>query len=320
MRWTQRGAALIIGLVILAACTPPSSNRPRPAVTLIGDSTMAGMVWYEGATHPQEVIRASYNLTITAESCRRLVVPSCRGRFGYVPTNTVQALRGLRGRLGQTLVVMAGYDDVDIASGIDAVMAEANAQGVKSVIWLTYRTDVPYVLPSGFPARNLYTRHNTLLFFATYRYPTLHTADWNAYSRGRRGWLAADGIHMTPGGAVELAKFIKGQLDRWCPAPAADDDDPDDAGHDDHHQGADHHHNSDHYDVDHYDVDHHDVDVDHDHHRAVAEAVSGQGVAPALSSRAARRPPRSRPPLRPEPDRRANPSRRRVRRHRRTRG
>jgi hypothetical protein len=180
---------------------------------------MAGMVWYENATHPQEVIRASYNLTITAESCRRLVVPSCRGRFGYVPTTTVQALRALRGRLGQAVVIMAGYDDVDIAAGIDAVMAETKAQGVKTVIWLMYRTDVPYVLPSGFPARNLYQKHNIALYFATYRYPTLRLADWDAYSRNRSGWLAPDGIHMTPAGAVELARFIKIQLDKWVSSP-----------------------------------------------------------------------------------------------------
>jgi hypothetical protein len=214
-----RLAALVLVLATVGACAPPRATPPRAQITLIGDSTMAGMVWYETATHPQEVIRSTYAMTITAESCRRLVVPSCRGRFHYVPSTAVVAMRSLRGRLGSVVVVMAGYDDVDINAGVSAVMAEANAQHVKTVIWLTYRTDVPYVLPSGFPARSLYGGHNLVLFAAARRYPNLKLADWNTYSRGRPGWLASDGIHMTPGGAVELARYIKGQLDRWVPPP-----------------------------------------------------------------------------------------------------
>jgi hypothetical protein len=219
VRWLVRLSALVLVLASVGACAPPRATPPRAQITLIGDSTMAGMVWYESATHPQEVIRSTYAMTITAESCRRLVVPSCRGRFHYVPSTAVEAMRSLRGRLGSVLVVMAGYDDVDISTGVSAVMAEADAQHVKTVIWLTYRTYVPYVLPSGFPARSLYGGHNLVLYAAARRYPNLRLADWNTYSRGRPGWLAADGIHMTSGGAVELARYIKGQLDRWVPPP-----------------------------------------------------------------------------------------------------
>jgi hypothetical protein len=188
-------------------------------VTLIGDSTMAGMVWYENVTHPQGVIRAAYNMRIDAESCRRLVAPSCRGRFGYVPSNTMDVLRSLRGRLGDAVVIMAGYDDVDISAGIDAVMGETIAQGVKHVIWLNYPTNVPYVLPSGLPARSLYDRYNVQLYFASFRYPTLHPADWNTYSRAHPGWLASDGIHLTPVGALGLAGYIKSLLDLYLTPP-----------------------------------------------------------------------------------------------------
>jgi hypothetical protein len=217
--------SLGIGTVGIAACGPPPPPN-GPTVTLIGDSTMAGMVWYEGVTHPQEVIRASYNLNIDAESCRRLVVPSCRGRFGYVPTNTVTVMRSMRGRLGEAVVIMAGYDDTDIAVGIDAVMQEAGAQGVKDVIWLNYPTNVPYVLPGGFPARSLYDRHNVALYFAGFRYPNLHVADWNSYSRSHPGAVAGDGIHLTPGGAVVLSTFIKSQLDTYVKRPKPPNTDP----------------------------------------------------------------------------------------------
>ena len=99
MRLKARRAALllVLGTTTIAAvpaCVPPSAG---PVVTLIGDSTMAGMVWCDqaGATHSQDVIRASYTMTLDAESCRRLVAPSCRGRFGYVPSNTMDVLRAL---------------------------------------------------------------------------------------------------------------------------------------------------------------------------------------------------------------------------------
>jgi hypothetical protein len=217
MRWLGRGAALVVGAVTFTACLPPPPKGPT--VTLIGDSTMAGMIWYENVTHPQAVIRAAYNMRIDAESCRRLVVRSCRGRFGYVPSNTMDVLRSLRGRLGAAVVIMAGYDDVDISAGIDAVMAETLAQGVKHVIWLNYPTNVPYVLPSGLPARSLYGKYNTQLYFASLRYPTLHPADWNSVSRAHPGWLASDGIHLTPVGALGLAGYIKSLLDRYLPPP-----------------------------------------------------------------------------------------------------
>ena len=95
-------------------------------------------------------------VALEAESCRRLVAPSCRGRFGYVPSNTMDVLRAYRGRLGEAVVIMAGYDDISIGDAVGQIMAETEAQGVKHVIWLTFPLNVPYVLPSGFPARNLY--------------------------------------------------------------------------------------------------------------------------------------------------------------------
>ena len=75
---------------------------------------------------------------------------SCRGRFGYHPVSVLPLMRTtLRGQLGEAMVVMAGYDDASITNAVDQVMAEAEAQGVKRVLWLTYRTNTGYVLPGG---------------------------------------------------------------------------------------------------------------------------------------------------------------------------
>ena len=68
---------------------------------------------------------------------------------------------------------MAGYDDVDIGPGVDAIMAEANRQGIPYVIFLTYRANVSYVLPGGARARDLYNNHNAVLWDRARRYPTM---------------------------------------------------------------------------------------------------------------------------------------------------
>ena len=55
---------------------------------------------------------------------------------------------------------MAGYDDPPSATRSRRSWPRPKHKGVKHVIWLTYPLNVPYVLPSGFPARNLYANHN----------------------------------------------------------------------------------------------------------------------------------------------------------------
>ena len=177
---------------------------------------MAAMVWYDqaGVTRSQDIIRGSYNMALEAESCRRLVAPSCRGRFGYVPSNTMDVLRAYRGRLGHAVVIMAGYDDISIGDAIGQIMAETESQGVEHVIWLTFPLNVPYVLPSGFPARNLYAQHNGALYLHSLNHPSMHLADWNTYSRGHPEWFGRDGIHLTAGRDERAGWFIKGELDR----------------------------------------------------------------------------------------------------------
>ena len=221
---SRRAAHLLVStaavLATLTACGPPSN---LPHVTMVGDSTLAGMVWYDqaGVTRSQDVVRAAYDLTLDAESCRRLVAPSCRGRFGYVPNTTMDVLRANRGRLGEAVVIMGGYDDISIGDAVPQILAETEAQGVKHVIWLTYPLNVPYVLPSGFPARSLYANHNLVLYLNSINHPTLHLADWNTYSAGHREWFGTDGIHLTAAGTMALASYLRAQLDQYVVIAAA---------------------------------------------------------------------------------------------------
>ena len=196
----------------VVAATPPVD---APPVSLIGDSTMAGMAWNSSTGNdPRDIVGNSYRLAFDAESCRRLVVGSCRGRLGSVPISVLPLMRTtLNGRLGEAMVVMAGYDDASITNAADQVMAEAEAQGVTRVFWLTYRTNTAYVLPGGLPAQFLYTSHNNELAAAAKRHPTLRILDWDGFTVGRGSWFAGDGIHLNLDGAIGLATFIKTALD-----------------------------------------------------------------------------------------------------------
>jgi hypothetical protein len=195
-----------------AAPTPPSD---APAVALIGDSTMAGMAWYASpGNDSRDIIGAAYKLTFDAESCRRIVLASCRGRFGYTPASVLPLMRGaLKGKLGEAVVMMAGYDDPSLTNAIDQVVAEAEAQGVVRVLWLNYRTNTSYVLPGGLAASTLYGSHNSELTAAAQRHSDLQVLDWNAFSADQPTWFAGDGIHLTPAGTVALGGFIKDALD-----------------------------------------------------------------------------------------------------------
>jgi len=201
---------------------------------------MAATVWYDGmgATHSEDVLRAHYEVDLDAESCRSINNRGCTGfdritGARYIPPNVIAEMRLRQGRIGEALVIMAGYDDWDINSGIDAVMAEARAQGVPRVVWLTYRTTTSYILPGHISAAGLYERQNQVLRAKAEQYPSLVIADWDAATKsqcdnprtaagapGQRDtpvttdcWFWWDGIHLTPKGAVALTTWISGQLD-----------------------------------------------------------------------------------------------------------
>ncbi len=192
-------------------------------VTVIGDSTSAAMRWYDEAnnvTTAYDVMGAHHDLVWSIESCRRLVTASCRGRVDpgtglqWAPVSVLPMMQGsLRGRLGQALVIMAGYDDWTITSAIDAIVNEARLQGVTRVFWLNYR-----IGPGAYSYKKYYVQHNADLEAARARQPNLVVLDWNGYVSSRpastqTSWFASDGIHLTRVGAAALASFIDAAVD-----------------------------------------------------------------------------------------------------------
>lgn len=203
----------------LRGAMPPAGSA---RVTVIGDSTSAAMRWFDEAnntTARYDVMANSYDLLWSSESCRRLVAASCIGRVDpgtglrWTPVSVLPLMQTtLRGRLGEALVIMAGYDDFSITTAIDQIMAEANGQGVSRVFWLNYR------VADGYSYSPFYAAHNASLQNAQVRHPNLSVLDWHGYTTSlptttQVDWFAEDQIHITSSGAVALAHFIKGQVD-----------------------------------------------------------------------------------------------------------
>jgi hypothetical protein len=202
------GAALPLDDDRSVDAAPPGA----PRVTLMGDSTLMAMEVYP---NDDEMIAADYDVYLEVGNCRRLVRPSCAGP-GRTPTpSALPTMQNeAKGRLGQVLVMMAGYDDFhDITPDIDAIMTEATQQGVGEVLWLTFRESPTYFLPTGEVGAPIYAQHNVRLRAAAQRWPSITVLDWNAHSIDHPEWFASDGIHLRPAGSVQLATFIKAALD-----------------------------------------------------------------------------------------------------------
>jgi hypothetical protein len=194
--------ALVWALIIVAtgALMPGRATAAGPPkVFLLGDSVMAGLRFSPAAL---ALLQASYDVTLDAKVCRALREPSCSTKYDGQPPAALTVMRADAGQLGDVLVMMTGYNDGSIDAGLDAVMAEANAQGVAHVLWLTYRN------PNG-----RYTNANATLAAKTSQYPTLTIADWDGYGAGHGDWFAGDGLHLTAAGAMGLATFLKANID-----------------------------------------------------------------------------------------------------------
>jgi len=193
---------LALTLVTLAGGAAGAS-RPAGAagerLFLLGDSVMAGL-HFSGAA--QALLDNTYDVTLDAKVCRTLREPSCSTRFDGQPPAALTVLRANAGRVGDALVMMAGYNDGNLGPGLDAIMAEANAQGIPHVLWLTYRNTT-----------GRYSGSNATLWAKTADYPTLTVADWDAYSAGHADWFGGDALHLTASGAMALAQFLVAKVE-----------------------------------------------------------------------------------------------------------
>ena len=209
------GAAIAALAGSLAVGSPASAYTTRidlgrgpgtPWISMIGDSTLSGVRWTNNYW-PLE----RFNYTFDAESCRRTLAPSCRGREGYAPQTGIQTMQRLQGNLGQIVIMMTGYNDpgTGFSAAVDAVVAEARRQGLRNVIWLTMRTaDVSYVSPTYRSNSYTFRDNNRILLQKAQQYGGyLQVADWATHSATQRSWVGSDGVHLTAAGAVAVTTF-----------------------------------------------------------------------------------------------------------------
>jgi len=165
-------------------------------VFLLGDSVMAGLGLSATA---KNVLRGYAPFVLEAKECRRMNGPSCALNGNPAPSPGIAVLQGLARRLGDTVVIMVGYNETIGPGTIDRVM-KIVGKG-RRVLWLTYRNG----------GGQSFGASNGNLVAGARRWSNLRIADWNAFSAGRSGWFV-DGLHLTGAGAPELARFIVSQL------------------------------------------------------------------------------------------------------------
>ena len=164
-------------------------------MTIFGDSVAASILYVPAAQH---FLRRRYDVKLDLAVCRRLVAASCVYQ-GHQPSTALEAIRARRGHLGRTVVMDVGYSDEasTFRTGLDRVMRTLLSEGVRTVVWTTFREN----------GNESYRLMNGVIRNARRRWPQLKVADWNAWSQGH-AWFASDGLHLNAAGAVGLAHLI----------------------------------------------------------------------------------------------------------------
>ena len=209
----------------LDASVPVPENSP-PAdrlVTIIGDSASAGMRWNDALGGLQ-----GFRVDARLESCRRLVQWSCRGREGYAPRTVVAEIQRLAAPgPDDLLVVMTGYNDWHerFSDDFDVVISAARQRGFHHLVWIDYRSNVGYTLPSSGGTRSNYGEMNRIIGekLASGAYPEVRRWYFDVYTAGTSIWFHGDGVHETTFGSWGVADWISRHVrafdDRPCAQP-----------------------------------------------------------------------------------------------------
>ena len=192
-RWLALIAAVAATAALVVGPASASSSAAKPRVTVIGDSIAGSFAYVPAAT---KVLGKGLDLRADAVVCRRLVAESCTFQ-GSRPSTALQVVQSRGSALGKVVVMDVGYNDWAPGYDVERVMRALSATGVRAVVWVTLRETT-----SNYASSNAAVRR------AARHWPKLVVADWNAYSRGH-AWFREDGLHLTPSGAVALARFLR---------------------------------------------------------------------------------------------------------------
>lgn len=188
--------------------------RPLGKVLLIGDSALAPLRWFKGAT----VSLQGFDWKLDAESCRRLLLRSCRGREERTPKSAAPVLDELTkaGRLYDTIVVMGGYHSTEssISKEFDGLVDSVRRHGADQLVMLNFRESLAFPATGSKGRESVYGRFNDIIDarLATGKYPEVKVLDWNSFSATSKDWFRSDGIHVNLGGSLGLGVYISESL------------------------------------------------------------------------------------------------------------
>ncbi|MCU1391609.1 MAG: hypothetical protein JWM34_37 [Ilumatobacteraceae bacterium] len=217
-----RHVLLTLALVVSVTAAGIGTARTTPAhaaplkveALLVGDSVLNGLAQSYSAAG-KAALAARHSFILESAGCRRLITTSCSIPPSPAPTNALTVVRADAGRYDRALVIAAGYDDPSsgtfgIGAAVDVFVAEAHAQGIDHVIWLTYRV-------AG-PSASRFQTSNAVLRTKAAQYPELVLADWASRSAGMpTSWFSTDGIHLGPQSAAAMGALIGDALDSLPP-------------------------------------------------------------------------------------------------------
>ena len=211
---------VLLGRVALAAVPggSPAISSAAPAAVeslLIGDSVLNGLA--QGYGLPARTsLAARHSFVLDSAGCRRLITTSCRIPPASAPSNAITVLRERAGQYDRALVIAAGYDDPSsgefgVGAAVDTIIAEARRQGIRHVIWLTYREAGTAGNVARFRESNAVLRSRTE--------PELSLADWASRSAAMpASWFSTDGIHLGTPAVAAMGELIGDALDHLLPA------------------------------------------------------------------------------------------------------
>lgn len=179
-------------------------------VLLLGDSTLAGLRWYEQA----HLSLAGFQYVLDAEACRRLAYKGCEGREGRTPMSAAGVVKRLAVHY-DVIVVQAGYHGATAAfdDELRDLVAAVNATGSRLML-LTLKESLRFPVQGSNGQRSIYTGFNEIIsrMQASGELGNAIVADWNLFSYTHPEWFRPDGIHTTITGALGLGWFISTSL------------------------------------------------------------------------------------------------------------
>lgn len=197
-------AATVVGAVGASPSPTFAKQDRKPRVLIVGDSvySMLGV-----ADKALAELNSIVPVIFGGQPCQKLLVSGC---MPDVKLSAMARFKAARGKFTDAIVVATGYNEnhpTALLEALDAFRKEAKRQRV-TLIWATYRVAGNVVEKS--------TNFNRQLRAVAKRDKSIVLFDWNSIAAKKPSWFSGDKVHLSRGGAMQLArrlgKFLKQTL------------------------------------------------------------------------------------------------------------